>query len=86
MINPDDVCVLCHLTRDQHGDVNHEFSLDGQLISKRPPEPPRQQPPAVRGATDQDVRSAFAALLNILVEKEILTAKDLVVIISADRR
>lgn len=46
----DDVCAVCEETRENHGDKNHEFSLDGVLKPIKQGPPPRNEPPRERGA------------------------------------
>lgn len=86
-ISPDDVCALCNTKRDEHGDMNHQFSLDGQLIPiRKGPEgvkPPQTREEATQAASNlPDVGRAFATLVEILAEKEIVNAKDIIRIFS----
>lgn len=82
MASPYDVCQLCGLTRENHGDSNHEFSIDGQLIPTKPRPEPRQDPPRER-VTQEMKANTLAMLVEILAEKDILNAKDIVRIFSA---
>jgi hypothetical protein len=81
-VDPDEQCQICHKKRDEHGDMNHKFSTDGQLIPIER-EKPRQQPPVHR----EDPKStptdrAFATLLEVLIEKNMLDARDVLRIMS----
>lgn len=85
-MSPDDECGVCGTARDQHGDKNHQFNLEGQLIPVKEREAPRQQPPQHRddpkpaqaGVDNKpDVHSAFLRLTEVLIEKEVLDAKDI---------
>jgi hypothetical protein len=82
-MSPDEECALCSLTRENHGDAHHEFSVDGSLKMLKKPEPARQTPPAERG-TEQIKAKSFAMLLEVLSEKGILNSVDLIRIFSAD--
>lgn len=80
MVDPDELCAICNKTREMHGDMNHKFSEDGQLIplEKRPE--PRAQGPGHRDdpapkPTDE-VSRAMATLVEVLIEKNVLDAKD----------
>lgn len=78
MVEPDDLCMICNKTREMHGDMNHKFSEDGQLIpiEKRPE--PRVKPPRHRDdplPPTEDAR-AIATLVEVLIEKDVLDAKD----------
>lgn len=79
MVDMDETCVHCGLTRDEHGDSQHKFSLDGQLIPIDPPPKPsreaprhRDDPPAPAGVeVGPDLKLAFATLVEVLAEKKI---------------
>lgn len=85
-VSPDDVCLVCGTVRDQHGDKNHKFSQDGQLIPLDPPPEPRMKAPRHRddppapaqpGVDDgPNIKLAFATLVEVLVDKGILDVKD----------
>lgn len=86
MVSPDDTCAVCMQTRENHGDANHEFDLfDSFPRPKRPAEPPRQAAPKERGEPkepNQAIMDSFMALLEKLIEKGILDAKDIVAILA----
>ncbi len=79
MVDPDDLCSICNKTREMHGDMNHEFNLDGQLIQKKARPEPERKPPKHRDdpdpVTDENSR-ALATLVEVLIEKNVLDAKD----------
>lgn len=87
-INFDDECVICGTKRDEHGDKNHQFSLDGQLIPVRKgPEgvkPPQTREEAVSTPPSDlpDIGRAFATLVEVLAEKNIVDTKDVIRIFS----
>lgn len=90
-LNPDDECKVCGQNRDAHGDTEHAFSEDGQLRRRKPAVPARQDPPMERGeGNDRRIQlkptypleQAFATLMEVLAEKDILTAPEVVRIFS----
>lgn len=83
MAHPDEVCGVCGFEREAHGDSNHEFNLEGVLVAKKAPEPPRKTAPA---ATDQIKAYAFLELIEVLIEKQLLDTRDVARILSADIR
>jgi len=75
--DPDAECLLCNTTRENHGDRNHKFSEDGLLRPLDPPPKPRQEAPVHRD--EQQIKAtSFATLMEVLVEKNILDAKDVI--------
>lgn len=87
---PDDECALCGLTRENHGDSNHKFSQDGELIPVKPGPPARQQPPEEKKASlsapakdlaEDTTAQAFLRLVDVLVKKEVLDGQDLMYIL-----
>jgi len=84
----DDVCEVCCETRENHGDKQHEFSLDGVLKTKKAPEPPRNQPPRERGAAGALAQDPVARLqirmIERLVAKGMLDGEDLMYIFGND--
>lgn len=81
-ISPDDLCQVCQTPRDQHGDKHHKFSVDGQLIQLDPPKP-RQEAPRHRDEKPAAPEAkAFATLIEVLAEKNILNTKDVIRIFS----
>ena len=82
--DPDEPCLLCGFSRESHGDANHEFSTDGQLIPKKKPDPPRNTPPTHRDdrpqLRDKDYEQAFLRLVDVLTEKKMLDAHELMYI------
>lgn len=91
-LNPDEECQVCGTTRENHGDKNHQFSIDGQLIPLKQGKPPRQQPPQRRdeaptpmSQTAQELAKDATAqmamrLIEVLTKKGLLTGEDLFVI------
>lgn len=67
----DDACSICGGSKDEHEDMNHEFNLNNELITKD--KSPRQQRqrvvPTVVGAYDIELR-------RILLDKGIITNED----------
>jgi len=76
-ISPDDECGVCSTKRDQHGDKLHVFTLTDQLIPVKEPPAPRQQAPQHREDKPQ-LEKPFATLVEILAEKQVIDAKDVV--------
>ena len=82
-MSPDDTCGVCDETRENHGDKNHEFNIEGNLVPKKPAEPPRQTAPKERGEAPspkgvEEMEKAFLRLNEVLIEKGILDARDIV--------
>lgn len=83
-VNPDDVCGVCETPRDQHGDKNHVFTLTDQLMPLSPAPKPRQDPPRERGGVLRPeppvdpTALGLATLVEILAEKQILDAPDII--------
>lgn len=76
-IDPDEVCGVCGDTRENHGDRHHKFSPNGDLVALPKAEPPRQRPPVHRDDVAIQAKS-FATLIEVLVEKNLLDAKDVI--------
>lgn len=83
----DDGCALCGTQRDMHGDSNHEFNLDGQLIPRKPGPAPRQEAPKERGASisapaqsiaNDMVAQMLLRMVERLIARGILNDEDLV--------
>lgn len=86
--SPDDICEICSTTRENHGDRQHKFSEDGQLVpmpagppaKNEPPqlkgEPPKLSPPGVELAKDPVARLQLR-MVERLTAKGIFTADDL---------
>lgn len=72
--HPDQVCAVCGGKRDEHGDKNHLFSLDGQLIPKAPGLPPRRKAPRERQlGTDMPDRDDPVARLTLrMIERMVV--------------
>lgn len=86
MANPDEPCQLCGVTRENHGDANHVFSTDGQLIPLRKGDPPRQEAPKERGETPkpkgvEELEKAFLRLNEVLLSKGVIDGRDLIQIL-----
>lgn len=82
-LSPDEECGVCGAQRDQHGDKQHQFNLDGQLIPLKPAEPPRQTPPRERGSMPapsgvEEQHKAFLRLNEVLLEKGVINGQDLI--------
>ena len=87
VVRPDDVCLLCSLQRDQHGDSQHKFSLDGQLIPVEQGPTPKKQPPKERADLVSNMQQSMEAnavlrLTEVLIEKGVLDGKDTLYIFS----
>lgn len=78
--SPDDLCGVCGMTRENHGDSNHEFNLEGVLIPKKPPTPAPNRPPAARDEGRPDPTAAFLRLVERLIAKGVLEGDDLIYI------
>ena len=85
-LNPDEPCSVCGIKRDEHGDTNHEFNLDGQLIPLKPAPPSRQDPPRERDPKAkppgvEEMEKAFLRLNEVLLEKGVIDGRDLIQIL-----
>lgn len=82
MVDPDELCGICNQARDMHGDMNHEFSVEGDLIPKKKAPEPRVSAPRHRDdpkPRDGDPNSrAIATMLEVLAEKGIFEPKDII--------
>jgi len=78
----DDLCGVCSLTRENHGDTNHEFNSEGMLIPKKKLEPPRNTPPAARqsGVGLDEMVALELRLVQRLIAKGLLDGDDLLFI------
>lgn len=83
-MNPDDICGVCNLTRDQHGDMQHEFSADGVLKKKTPPPVPNNVSPAIRGMANDPTVRLVLRMVQRLTDKGLLEGDDLVYIFGGD--
>ena len=83
-IDPDQVCELCGLKRDEHGDVQHEFSTDGILRKKAAPTVPKNISPAVRSVGGDPTTRLTLRLIERLISKGVLEGDDLVHIFGGD--
>lgn len=84
---PDDVCALCSYLREEHGDKNHKFSVEGELIPIEPGPPPRQEAPKARDSTPEaqvlgndPVTKVVLRMVERMVSKQLLSGEDLVYI------
>lgn len=84
MADREDVCGVCGETRENHGDMNHVFDVEGQLKRKEAAGPPRQAPPEMAGTTAQMTQNAFLRLIEVLVNKGLLDGEDLVRVFGGD--
>lgn len=85
-LNPDELCSICEVKRDEHGDMNHEFNLLGQLIPLKPAAPARQDPPKERDPNPKphgvgEMEKAFLRLNEVLLEKGVIDGRDLIQIL-----
>lgn len=84
-VSPTDRCGVCETIREEHGDKNHEFNLDGQLLPIKKGEPPRQSAPQPKGSTPKvdDLQAANLGLriIDRLVTKGIFDAVDLMYVL-----
>jgi len=87
-MDPDELCSICETKRDEHGDKQHEFNTNGDLIPKKKPEPARQQPPKERGEAPptptkgvEEVEKSHLRLIEVLVSKGVLNGHDVVTIL-----
>lgn len=89
----DDKCMICGQSRDMHGDMQHKFSADGQLIQNKPAPEPKQTAPRLRpedadlDQVKEDLAKSIQAnatmrLTEVLIEKGILDGKDTMYIFS----
>lgn len=86
-ISPDDLCGICELTRENHGDPQHQFSMEGILIQVEKGPPARATPPRERGeaplspqaeAMNRDPLTGLTLrLIEVLTAKELLSGEDL---------
>lgn len=93
--NPDELCVLCNVTRVNHGDARHEFSVDGSLRNKQTPPAPKNQPPRVQGELSRDElvtklsedfhTNGFLRMVEVLADKGLLESPDILYIFSGFR-
>lgn len=76
----DEQCQVCGEIRENHGDKNHKFSTDGQLLPLDPPKPASREAPRHRDDVVAEAIKAesFAMLLEVLAEKNILNEKDII--------
>lgn len=77
-LSPDDLCGVCGTIRELHGDKNHKFDLDGNLIPVK--EPVNKMPAAPRVIKDP-VPATMLRLVERLVAKKLLDGDDLLFIL-----
>lgn len=85
-MDPDELCGVCNTKRDEHGDKNHEFNAEGNLIPLKPAEPPRQSAPKERDPNPkpsgvEEVEKSHLRLIEVLIEKGVLNGLDVVKIL-----
>lgn len=81
MIDPDEACVHCGITRENHGDMQHVFSREGEPLRKKeaPPTPQSLPPtPAGRAAAGDPTTRLVLRLIESLVDKGILDGLDMI--------
>lgn len=81
----DDVCAVCDETRENHGDKQHEFSLDGVLKPIKQGAPARSEPPRERTAAgvalgNDPVARLQVRLIERMVAKGLFDGEDLMYI------
>lgn len=89
-MSPDDECGVCGTQRDQHGDMNHEFNLDGVLIRKKAPPSASEEAPRTREEAAQSREAGVLAkdpttrltlrLVERLVAKGLFDGEDMLYI------
>lgn len=74
----DDMCGVCGETRENHGDKNHEFNIDGELKPLKKPEVGRQAAPTRRGdeLAKDPVAQVMLRLIEVLGTKGVLSPYD----------
>lgn len=77
-VDPDEKCFICEVPRDQHGDMAHQFSLDGTMTPVKPGPAPRQIPPEPMGATNVMITNMVLRLVEVLTANGTLSGEDLV--------
>lgn len=81
-----DICGVCAETRENHGDKQHEFSIDGVLKKLSPAPQAKSTPPAERGSapaqqlSNDPIARLQVRLIERLVAKGILEGDDLIYI------
>lgn len=71
-IDIDEPCGVCNETRDMHGDKNHKFSAEGQLIPlETKPKPPVQVAPSTMQS------NLILRMVEVLIQKGLLVGDDL---------
>lgn len=84
--SPDDLCGVCDITRENHGDMQHKFSIDGILESLPTPSVPKGLPPQTKGSAPTESMQIALMLRTIerLTAKGIFNGEDLVYIFGGD--
>jgi hypothetical protein len=84
--SPDDECGVCGATRENHGDKNHEFSIEGVLTPKKAPAAPRQMAPSPRAAAlgADPVARLVIRLVERLAQKGLLDGEDMLKIFGGE--
>ena len=90
-IDPDERCGICEETRENHGDANHMFSAEGELIPKKPAPPAKNTPPAERSNSlvRDPLTNVVLRLVEQLIANNLLKPEDLMYVmggIDADNR
>jgi hypothetical protein len=77
-LSPDEMCLVCETTRENHGDKNHVFNpVSDNLVPLKPGPPARREAPRERASLGapqpgpSPEARAFATLVEILSEKTI---------------
>lgn len=92
--HPDEVCAVCNTKRMNHGDMQHEFSLTGQLINKADRPEPKKEAPKLREADEEQKQQEFQEtmetnailrLTEVLIDKGVIDGKDTMYIFSGFR-
>lgn len=83
-----DECGVCGTTREDHGDKQHKFSMEGILTPLDPPPKPRQQPPVAKGEMSPEAQvlskdpttQVMLRMVNRMVAKGLFDGADLMYI------
>lgn len=88
VLSPDDICGVCDVKRDEHGDTKHAFNIEGELIPLAPPPKARNTPPKLQGEVSLEAQQILRdpltgptlRLVEVLIKKNILDGADLMFI------
>jgi len=86
-LSPDDMCGLCNTTRENHGDKNHVFDIDGMLQPTNPPKSPSSIPPTPRSSNPlqhDPVARLNLRMVERMVAKGLFDGEDLLYIFGGE--